>query len=106
MIELAPNDEVALYVTNFSSTGNITLLRGRLVASTVGKEGATGATGPAGSGAGTLSQTLLLGNTASTDIDMNQYQIQNVSVIDADGNVGIHTINMINASLLTLMYNT
>ena len=62
-----------------------------------------------GGGGGTpssLSQVLTQGNTASTDIDMNQYQIQNVSVIDADGNVGIHTINMINASLLTLMYNT
>ena len=63
----------------------------------------------AGGGGGTassLAQVLAIGNTASTDIDMNQYQIQNVSVIDADGNVGIHTINMINASLMTLMYNT
>lgn len=62
---------------------------------------------PTGGGTpSSLSQVLATGNTASTDIDMNQYQIQNVSVIDADGNVGIHTINMINASLLTLMYNT
>jgi hypothetical protein len=62
---------------------------------------------PNGTGASmSLSGVLSIGNTASTDIDMNQYQIQNVSVIDADGNVGIHTINMINASLLTLMYNT
>ncbi len=59
-----------------------------------------------GGGSQSLATTLLIGNTASTDIDMNQYQIQNVSVIDADGNVGIQTINMINASLLTLMYNT
>ena len=61
------------------------------------------------SGSGTtpnLTQVLTQGNTASTDIDMNQYQLQNVSVIDADGDVGIQTINMINASLLTLMYNT
>ena len=50
MIELAPNDEVALYVTNFSNSGNITLQRARLVASTVGRQGEaglTGATGPA-----------------------------------------------------------
>lgn len=63
-------------------------------------------TGGPGATPSSLSQVLLVGNTASTDIDMNQYQIQNVSVIDADGNVGIQTINMINASLLTLMYNT
>jgi hypothetical protein len=64
--------------------------------------------GLTGSGGATpsLAQVLTTGNLASTDIDMNQNQIQNVSVIDADGNVGIHTINMINASLLTLMYNT
>ena len=37
MIELSPNDEVALYVTNKTISGNVTLLRGRLVASTVGK---------------------------------------------------------------------
>lgn len=37
MIELQPNDEVALYVTNKTISGNVTLLRGRLVASTVGK---------------------------------------------------------------------
>ncbi len=68
----------------------------------------SGITNLPGGGGGTqsLAATLLIGNTASTDIDMNQYQIQNVSVIDADGDVGIQTINMINASLLTLMYNT
>jgi hypothetical protein len=37
MIELQPNDEVALYVTNKTNSGNVTFLRGRLVASTVGK---------------------------------------------------------------------
>jgi hypothetical protein len=54
MIELAPNDEVALYVTNKTNTGNVTFLRGRLVASTVGRqgeEGPQGPEGPAGSGA-------------------------------------------------------
>ena len=39
MIELQPNDEVALFVTNKTTAGNVTLLRGRLVASTVGKQG-------------------------------------------------------------------
>jgi collagen type VII alpha len=54
MIELQPNDEVALFVTNKSTSGNITLLRGRVVASTVGRqgeEGATGLTGATGAGA-------------------------------------------------------
>lgn len=37
MIELQPDDEVALYVTNKTTSGNVTFLRGRLVASTVGK---------------------------------------------------------------------
>lgn len=41
MIELQPNDEVALYVTNKTNSGNMTLLRGRLVASTVRKVEAT-----------------------------------------------------------------
>lgn len=41
MIELQPNDEVALYVTNTTTAGPINLLRGRIVASTVGKQGAT-----------------------------------------------------------------
>jgi hypothetical protein len=36
MIELQPNDEVALFVTNKTTAGNVTLLRGRVVASTVG----------------------------------------------------------------------
>jgi hypothetical protein len=45
MIELAPDDEVALYVTNFTSTGNITFQRGRIVASTVGRQGNTGPAG-------------------------------------------------------------
>jgi hypothetical protein len=37
MIELQPNDEIALYITNKTTSGDVTLLRGRLVASTVGK---------------------------------------------------------------------
>jgi hypothetical protein len=39
MISLAPNDEVSLFVTNHTTTGNITLLRGRVVANTVGRQG-------------------------------------------------------------------
>jgi hypothetical protein len=35
MIRMTPNDEVALFVTNFTNSGNVTLQRGRLVASTV-----------------------------------------------------------------------
>lgn len=35
LIELAPNDEVALFVTNFTNTGNVTLQRGRIIAKLV-----------------------------------------------------------------------
>jgi hypothetical protein len=35
MISLAPNDEIALFVTNHSNTETITLARGRLVAKTL-----------------------------------------------------------------------
>ena len=55
MIELAPNDEVSLLIANFTQSGNITLQRGRIVASTVGRQGEpgpTGPTGPAGEGGG------------------------------------------------------
>ncbi len=74
--------------------------------SLVDKEYVDNAVAGGGGATPSLAQVLTTGNIASTDIDMNQNQIQNVSVIDADGNVGIQTINMINASLLTLMYNT
>jgi hypothetical protein len=48
MLELQPNDEVALFVTNKSTSGNVTLQRARLVASTVGRQGEEGATGATG----------------------------------------------------------
>lgn len=48
ILELSPDDEVALYVTNFTNSGNITLQRGRIIARTVGREGAQGTTGPQG----------------------------------------------------------
>lgn len=55
IFQLAPNDEVALFVANHSSTTSINFERGRIVASGVtggygpqGPAGATGATGPAG----------------------------------------------------------
>jgi hypothetical protein len=35
MIELAPNDEVALFVANFTGTGSLNFLRGKIVARTV-----------------------------------------------------------------------
>jgi hypothetical protein len=35
MIELAPNDELALFVANFTGTGTVNFLRGRIVARTV-----------------------------------------------------------------------
>ncbi len=74
MIELQPNDEVALFVTDKSLAGNITFLRGRLVASTVGRQGEIGATGAVGAtGAigltgdnGATGATGLTGSTGAT----------------------------------------
>ena len=63
-----------------------------------------------------LGDVLLVGNVATANIDLSGYDIQNVQTIDAtnvevttiyaDPTTGIETINMLNASLLTLMYNT
>jgi hypothetical protein len=71
MIELQPNDEVALFVTNKTTAGNVTLLRGRLVASTVGRQGEEGATGVAGAtgdvgATGLTGATGVQGNVGST----------------------------------------
>jgi hypothetical protein len=67
-------------------------------------------------GTPTLAAVLLVGNQATSHIDMNGYDIQNVQTIDAtnvevttiyaDPTTGIETINMLNMSLLALMYNT
>jgi hypothetical protein len=62
MIELQPNDEVALFVTNKTTAGNVTLLRGRVVASTVGRQGEEGATGVTGA-TGDVGATGLTGAT-------------------------------------------
>jgi hypothetical protein len=45
IIELAPNDEVALYVANLTDNTNLEVQRARLVAITPGTQGVTGATG-------------------------------------------------------------
>jgi hypothetical protein len=68
MITLQPNDEVALYVTNKSNSGNITLLRARLVASTVGKQGSNGTSGSAGT-AGSSGLTGSSGSSGSSGIN-------------------------------------
>ena len=47
-----------------------------------GPTGATGPTGPPGSGSQTLADTLLIGNVASTDINMSDYSISNLYAID------------------------
>ena len=67
-------------------------------------------------GTPTLSAVLVVGNQANSHIDMNGYDVQNVQTIDAtnvevttiyaDPTTGIETINMLNASMITLMYNT
>ena len=63
-----------------------------------------------------LGDVLLVGNVATANIDLSGYDVQNVQTIDAtnvevtniyaDPTTSIYTINMLNASLLTLMYNT
>jgi hypothetical protein len=54
-----------------------------------------------------LSQVLTAGATASSNIDMSNYSLHKVTTIkSADNTAEIQTINMINASLLNLMYNT
>jgi hypothetical protein len=75
MTRLEPNDEVALYVTNFTSAGNITFDRGRLVASTIGKQGepgfvgATGLTGATGPKFTTIDQNII-DYLPTIDLDM------------------------------------
>jgi hypothetical protein len=48
IIEVADGEEVALYVANHTTTGNLTVQRCRLIAATVGRQGETGATGNTG----------------------------------------------------------
>lgn len=48
MIELAPNDEVALYITSLTQAGSITIRTARMVAYTVGREGDVGSQGSQG----------------------------------------------------------
>jgi hypothetical protein len=54
-----------------------------------------------------LGAVMTVGSTASTDLNMNNYNINGVTTIKSANNTAqIQTINMINASLLNLMYNT
>lgn len=52
-----------------------------------------------------LSAVLTAGNTASTDINMSGYGISNTSYIGTDS-ASASTINILNATLMVLMYNT
>jgi len=70
MIELQPNDEVALYVTNKTTAGNVTLLRGRLVASTVGKQGPEGPQGPIGPAVDTSNFVQKSGDTMTGKLNL------------------------------------
>jgi hypothetical protein len=70
MIELQPNDEVALYVTNKTTAGNVTLLRGRLVASTVGKQGPEGPQGPTGPAVDTSNFVQKSGDTMTGKLNL------------------------------------
>ena len=50
---------------------------------------------------------MLIGATASTNLDMMNYNIDKVTTIKSTNNIAqIQTINMINASLITLSNNT
>jgi hypothetical protein len=54
-----------------------------------------------------LSAVMTIGATASTNLDMSNYSIHKVTTIKSANNTAeIQTINMINASLMNLMYNT
>ncbi len=54
-----------------------------------------------------LGAVMTVGSTASTDLNMANYNINGVTTIKSENNTTqIQTINMINASLLNLMYNT
>lgn len=55
IFQLAPNDEVALFIANHTNTNNITFERGRIVASGVtGGYGPQGLTGPPGAAGATV----------------------------------------------------
>jgi hypothetical protein len=54
-----------------------------------------------------LGAVMTIGSTASTNLNMANYNINGVTTIKSANNTAeIQTINMINASLLNLMYNT
>jgi hypothetical protein len=57
-------------------------------------------------GSQSLANVLLVGATASTSIDMNGNNISEINTIGYTDGTTIDLINTINASLLTLMYNT
>lgn len=57
-------------------------------------------------GSQSLSSVLLVGATASTSINMNSNNITNISSLGNSGGTTIEMINIINMSLLALMYNT
>ena len=57
-------------------------------------------------GSQSLSSVLLVGATASTSINMNSNNITGISSLGNSGGTTIEMINIINMSLLALMYNT
>ena len=66
MVELAPNDEVALYITDHTSSGTLTVQRCRIVASTVGRQGEQGIQGIQGP-AGVTNPTVVYSNASKID---------------------------------------
>lgn len=112
MIELAPDDEVALFFTDFTSNGNKTLQRCRIVAATPGRQGETGltgatgaagATGPAGANGldgidGSNSYRWQLRNTSgatpsATQFTTNSSITANVTSVKIN-KTGINSVNM------------
>ncbi|CAB5187415.1 hypothetical protein UFOVP163_43 [uncultured Caudovirales phage] len=61
---------------------------------------------PAVTSASPLSSVLLSGNTASTSIDMNGYNITEIGSLGTPTLETVEMVNVLNMTLLTLMYNT
>jgi len=83
MITLQPNDEVALYVTNHTTTTNLVIQRGRLVATSVGRQGFQGLQGTTGTQGvqGLLGLQGTQGIAGTDGLTCNSFTVNNTSPI-------------------------